>query len=61
MRRGEFVVRRLDEEEYARRSPSYPAELLPRLEHAICEATTMLAERVFPFDDTLLGWRPDGA
>jgi protein associated with RNAse G/E len=50
----------LDREEYEERKVeyNYPPELMERAEAAVLTVLEQIEARVFPFDDSLLNWRP---
>jgi protein associated with RNAse G/E len=50
----------LDRDEYEERkiAYNYPPEIMERAESALQEVLAHIEARVFPFDDSLIGWRP---
>ena len=40
---------------------AYPQEIIDRAEAALVEVQQLIARKEFPFDDSLLSWRPDPA
>lgn len=57
------VVQILDEDEYEESKIlyNYPDELIKRIEQATGEVIEMLQQRVYPFDGSLVNWRPEAA
>ncbi|NWJ47327.1 MAG: DUF402 domain-containing protein [Chloroflexi bacterium] len=57
---GMFV---LDREEFEERKQEliYPTEIIERAEKALEEVLYNIKHRIFPFDDSLLNWRPAAA
>lgn len=51
----------LDRNEYEERKVlyNYPPEIMERSEAALLEVLRQIESRAFPFDDSLLDWRPD--
>jgi protein associated with RNAse G/E len=51
----------LDRDEYEEHKViyNYPPELMERTEAALLEVLRQIETRAFPFDNSLLGWRPD--
>lgn len=51
----------LDRDEYEERKVlyNYPPEIMERSEAALLEVLRQVESRAFPFDDSLLDWRPD--
>ncbi len=54
---GVFVLDR-DEYELHKLKYNYPPELMERTEAAVLEVLAQISLRAFPFDDSLIGWRP---
>lgn len=52
----------LDRDEYEERKLqyNYPPEIMERAEAAVIDVMAHIEARVFPFDDSLIGWRPTG-
>jgi len=57
------IVRILDEDEYAESKIkyNYPQELITQIEEATKEVVAMMEARSFPFDGSLVNWRPEEA
>ena len=51
----------LDRDEYEERKVlyNYPAEIMELAETALTEVLQQVEKRAYPFDDSLVGWRPD--
>jgi protein associated with RNAse G/E len=58
---GEIVLD--DEDEFVLHQArfGYPPELIAQVWHASQEVQDMMARRVYPFDGSLLAWRPHGS
>jgi protein associated with RNAse G/E len=57
------IVRVLDQDEYeeSKIRYNYPDELIERVEHTTVQVVEMMERRTFPFDGSLVSWRPNAA
>ncbi|MEI6043224.1 MAG: DUF402 domain-containing protein [Chloroflexota bacterium] len=57
------IVKILDQDEYeeSKIRYNYPEELIGQIEEATAEVVQMMERRIFPFDGSLVSWRPNAA